>query len=493
MTGSLSRKIAGVLIGVGLLMPAPGRVAAQPVIEHHEVTEHHAPWEPGKRVVIRHSYGAIKLRAVDGAVVSLRAQRHLAGMTRQAIQAYLHALKVNVQALEDRVEIATVRPPGEHKLLNQTTVDLDIVVPPGVPVEVFSSFGDLDAQDVGDLKATASFGSLSVRNVAGNVALEGKHGKVVIGDVRGDVSVTHSLGDVEVTRVGGSLVARNQFAQIRAQGIGRRAVVENRSGPIWLMNLGAGGEVACQHAQVSVSRVVGDLQVTNRDESVTVTDVQGTVVVVNANGPVTAREVTGDLKVDNRFGTVEVDTVGGKVTVQQSNGELNVRRVVGPAVLTNSHGLIQVDGVGGDCRVRNEFAAVTVRNALGKLDVLNAWGLVQADLPPAGARLAPAGKPAGVPAPKGPAGEAAPVKEAPAWYLETNHNNVVLGVPAGTGCTLSVEVNQGLIDTQFPMEKQRVGGKESALGDVQGGGMKVDVKVDLGMAQIQKRTGRQRK
>ncbi len=485
-------------VGVGLWMRFPSQGVAQPVLEHQEVTEHHAPWEPGKRVVIRHSYGAIRLRAVeDGTAVSVRAHHQLAGMTRQAIQAYLHALRINVQSLEDRVEVVTLRPPGEHKLLNQTTVDLDVVVPAGVPVDLSSRFGDLDVQGVGELKATAPFGALSVRGVAGNVALEGKHGKVQIRDVRGDVRVTHSLGDVEVARVEGSLAARNQFAQIRVQGVRGRVVVENRSGPISLVNLSGGAEVACQHAQVAVSRVTGDVQVTNRDESVTVTDVQGTVVVVNANGPVTAREVTGDLKVDNRFGTVEVVRVRGKVTVEHSNGELNVRNVKGPAVLTNSHGLIQVDGVEGDCRIRNEFGAVTARMVLGRLDVLNAWGLVQADLPPGGARQAMKAKPAALAAPKSGEGEGSPEAGAPAWYLETNHNNVILGVPAGTGCSLSVEVNSGLIDAQFPLMKQRVGSKEAALGDVQGGGMKVDVKVDLGMAQIQKRaagsTGRQRK
>lgn len=490
-------KIVWWCVGVGLWALFPSQGMAQPVLEHQEVTEHHAPWDPGKRVVIRHSYGAVRLRAVEeGTTVSVRAHHQLAGMTRQAIQAYLHAFRINVQAFDDRVEVVTIRPPGEHKLLNQTTVDLDVVVPAEVLVDLSTRFGDLDVQGVGELKATAPFGAISVRSVAGNVTLEGKHGKVQIHDVRGDVRVTHSLGDVEVTRVEGSLVARNQFAQIRAHGIRGRAVVENRSGPITLVNLSGGAEVTCQHAQVAVSRVTGDLQVTNRDESVAVADVQGTVVVVNANGPVKARDINGDLKVDSRFGTVEVSQVRGKLTVEHSNGELSVRNVKGPAVLTNSHGLVQVDGVEGDCRIRNEFGAVTVRMVLGRLDVLNAWGLVQADLPPGGVRPAGSAKPAALAAPKNGETEATP-EDAPAWYLETNHNNVILGVPSGTGCTLSVEANSGLIDAQFPLMKQRVGSKEAAHGDVQGGGMKVDVKVDLGMAQIQKRpagsTGRQRK
>jgi DUF4097 and DUF4098 domain-containing protein YvlB len=449
-----------------LALAAPG---AQPpvsaAVEHRETTVHAAPWEAGKRVVIRHALGSVRLRAGADGEVSVRAERRLEGPDRQAIEAFLRGLKVNVSALDDCVEVSTIRPREPQKRLDQATVNLDVTVPARAPVEVDSSFGDLDAEGLAALQATTTFGGLTVRAIAGDVTLEGKHGKVVVDDVRGDVHITHSLGDVAVARVGGALVARNQFAQIHAAEVGGRAVIDNRSGPIVLSRVGGGAQVTCQYAQVQVSDVVGDLKVNNRAENVAVSDVRGVVTVTNANGSVEARDITGELRVDNRQGAVTIAGVAGKVTVAQGDGELKVRDVRGSADLTNTHGLVEVDGITEACRIRNDFGPVTVQNAHGNLNVTNAWGLVRVDVPPGEAR-----------------------EERAEWQLENTHGNVVLGIPPGAGCRLDIEVSAGTIDSQLAaVAGQRAGNRETAQAVINGGGIAIEVRVDLGMAQIQKR------
>lgn len=477
-------RCSGILLGMFLALAASfGAVAqAQQAVEHHETTQYHAPLPPGHRLVIRHSYGMVRLRPGAVGEVRVSAARNLVGINRQAIQAYLSDLKITVQPLEDRVEIHTDRPAGEQKLLTQTTVDLDVTVPAGTVVEVTNSFGNLDAQGIGGLQATAPFGDLTVNEIAGDVDLNGQYGKVTIADVRGNVTVTHSFGDVDVSRVGGALTVHNQFAQIRAQGVGKQANLASRSGPIVLNNVGGGAQVTCQRGQVTVSRVQGDLSVTNRDESITVADVQGVVVIDNSNGPVQAKRIAGELKIDNRFWTVDVEQVTGKVTVQHGNGAAQIKNVVGnavittsngplrvqgvrgTAVLTNSHGLIEVDGVHGDCSVHNEFASVSAQHVSGALEVFNAWGTVRADLP-----------------------AAAPAKTPQPWVLQTSHGNAILGVPERVGCGLNVEVNSGTLESAFPLKIQRAGGRESAHAQLNGGGVPVEMRVDLGMAQIEKR------
>lgn len=464
MTGSALRWGARLVLGWLVLVGAVTGAGAQQMVEQREVREYTAPLQPGQRLVIRHRLGGIRVRVVEKPEVSVRAEARIQGVTQQVIQAYLRALKVSVQALEDRVEVETKRPQEDAKLLNQTTVDLEVTLPAGVPVTLTNEFGDLDVQGVGALQAKAPWGDMTVREVAGNVTLEGNRGKMTVTDVGGDVTVTHSFGDVEVSRVGGSLEVGNQWAQITVQGVGRRAVVENRGGPISLTNIGGGAEARCQGGQVKVSRVQGDLRVENSGEGVVIHNVQGITVVRNANGGVNVREITGDLKVDNRNGVVEIDTVVGRVTVAHANGPLRLSNVRGAAVLTNSHGAIEVNGVSGDCNVHNEFNPVTVSNVAGALEVFNAWGLVQAELP------ATAGA------------------DAPAWKLKTTHSNVALGIPPRAGCALSVEVISGSIQSQFASQEQRAGNTRSMQATINGGGRKVEVLVDLGMAQILKRS-----
>ncbi|MBI3947930.1 MAG: hypothetical protein HY321_18580 [Armatimonadetes bacterium] len=447
-----------------LLAGASRGTAAEEVVGLSEVTKHRAPLEPGQRLVIRHSYGAVRLSGVDQPEVNVCAQRHVRGVSLQAVRSYLKALATSVQPMGDRVEIETRRPGGDPRFLTQTTVDLDITLPRGTPVELNSSFGDVDAEGIGALRATVPWGAISVRKIAGDVNLEGKAGKVTVADVAGDLTVAHSMQDVDASRIGGSVTIRNQFGQIRVQGVGGRAVLANRGGPIALMNVGGGAQITCQTGQVQVSRVQGGLTVTNADESVSISEVQGVTVIEASNGNVIARQVSGDLKIDNRYGVVDIATVTGNVTVKHGNQRLRVRGVKGSAALSNSHGAIDVDGVAGDCNIHNQFASVTVHRVYGALEVFNAWGLVRADLPAPPAR-----------------GEAAP------WKLKTNNSNIVVGVPEKTGCALSVEVISGAIESQFPVEVQRAGNVQSAQWAINGGGRPVDVVVDLGMAQVQKR------
>lgn len=440
-----------------------GGAWAEEAVGLKEVTKHRAPWEPGQRLVIRHAFGSVRLRGVDQREVNVRAERDVRGVNLQAVRAYLQALEVRVQPLGDRVEVETRRPGGDPKFLTQTTVNLEITLPRAAQVELSSSFGDVDAEGLSGLKAIAPWGAISVRRVAGDVNVEGKAGKVTVADIAGDLTVAHSMQDVDATRIGGSATIQNQFGQIRVQGVGGRAVLVNRGGPIVATNVAGGAQITCQNGQVQVSRVEGGLTITNADESVSVLDVQGVTVIECSNGNVTVKQVHGDLKIDSRHGVVDVSSVSGNVTVKHGNQQLHVRDVKGSAVLSNSHGAIEVDGITGDCHIHNQFASVTVRNVKGALEVFNAWGLVRADLtaPPAGEEAAP-------------------------WKLKTNNSNVVLGVPEKLGCTLNVEVISGAIDSQYPVEIQRVGDVQSGQWTLNGGGRQVDVIVELGMVQVQK-------
>lgn len=429
------------VVGLGVFLASLSGARAVP---YEEVTQHHAALEAGKRLIVRHSYGSVVLRSGDKQGVTVLAKRHLDG-SREAIQKYLQGLKVNVKAVPDGVEVSTDRPAGEPKGMTQTTVDLEITLPAGVPAKVDTSFGDLDAQGVGGITATVRFGAIRLQDIAGDVTIDGRSGEVTIKSVEGDVTVTTSSGSVDASAIGGSLTVRNQFAQVRAAGIGRHCQVDNRNGAISLLNVGGGVEATCQNGQIEVSRVQGGATITNSGDSITISKAQGAIDIKNHHGAVDIRDVSGTL------------------TVQNNTSPVRVKQVRGSASVTNARGLIDVDSVTGDCTLRNDFNMTNVRDVGGALKASITQGIIEATLSPAQAN-----------------------KDAGEWEIKANHSNVKLWVPAGAGMDLQATVNAGSIRSEFQIKKGRAGNGETCQAKINGGGAKVTVTLDLGDVQIKK-------
>lgn len=105
-------------------------------------------------------------------------------------------------------------------------IDLTVLVPRGLDVDVDDSSGDAEFSGTGDLRIDDSSGDLRIRAVEGQLRIDDSSGSVDVEDVTGDVTIADGSGGLDVRRVGGSLHLRDGSGGIDVASVEGDVVVE---------------------------------------------------------------------------------------------------------------------------------------------------------------------------------------------------------------------------------------------------------------------------
>jgi hypothetical protein len=242
-----------------------------------------------------------------------------------------------------------------------------------------------------------------IRQVYGDLTVEGLDGFVTAQHIRGDLTLTglavgdfvHVEGDLRATN-GGSLRVRIAGADvelgdyedapllghvggdIEAHDLAGLEVRESVGGDVALERCGAvtligtiGGDLRAEHTSVALraSSVGGDVEISFA-EGVTLAAVGGDLrIVQEASGAIEVSSVGGDADLRRTRGRVRLGTVGGDLDVEEATGGLVVGRVGGDADLDTplTAGAEYKVRTGGDIdlRVRGEVNARFVAQAHG--------------------------------------------------------------------------------------------------------------------------------
>lgn len=88
---------------------------------------------------------------------------------------------------------------------NTARIDLTVLVPRGLAVEIEDSSGEIEVSGTGDLDIEDSSGSILVRGIAGHLRIDDSSGEVEVEEVAGDVEVADGSGSITVRSVAGDL------------------------------------------------------------------------------------------------------------------------------------------------------------------------------------------------------------------------------------------------------------------------------------------------
>lgn len=143
-------------------------------------------------------------------------------------------------------------------------MDLEIVVPESMGLEVRDSSGDLRLRNVGAVNLQDSSGDIEIE-MAASVELRDSSGDIDLEDITGDVVVvSDSSGDMRGQDIGGSvLVARDSSGDIRFRGVGQDFVVERDSSGDIVANTIAGDFSVLKDGSGTIrySDVLGEVQI----------------------------------------------------------------------------------------------------------------------------------------------------------------------------------------------------------------------------------------
>ena len=162
------------------------------------------------------------------------------GMVCASEEEYLDELRITAQeGTNGDVLLQAHYPENRSGNSGKAQINLTVLVPFGLDVDIEDSSGSINASGTGDLSIDDSSGSIQVHGIVGSVDIDDSSGGVDVRDIAGDVSIEDGSGGVEVRDVQGSLNLRDGSGGIEIAEIGQDVLIESDgSGGIEVRNVG---------------------------------------------------------------------------------------------------------------------------------------------------------------------------------------------------------------------------------------------------------------
>lgn len=192
------------------------------------------------------------------------------GLLCASQESYLDGLQIATERLGDGAMGIETQSPDRDGLGhgNETArIDLTVLVPLGMSVDIEDSSGDMDVIATGDLRIDDSSGSIAVSEIVGSVRIDDSSGGLEVRGVSGDVAVEDGSGGIEIHDVAGSVTLRDGSGGIELSEIERSVLVEaDGSGGIDVR--GVGGDLTVERdgsGGIRYIDVVGNVDVPARE------------------------------------------------------------------------------------------------------------------------------------------------------------------------------------------------------------------------------------
>lgn len=210
------------------------------------------------RVEIMARAGDLMVRPSSGATLAAE------GRACASSQAFLDHTQLLVRRQGDLVQVH-VQVPDEMKGIGTfyATLDLDVQVPAGLPIEVTDTSGDTTIEKVRVTRITDSSGDLVVRDLPVDVEINDSSGDIRVENAAGLVKITDSSGDIIVTGARDVLIPSDSSGDIEIERVSGSVRIENdSSGDIVITTVGKDVEVlADSSGTVRISGVTGTVKV----------------------------------------------------------------------------------------------------------------------------------------------------------------------------------------------------------------------------------------
>lgn len=232
-------------------------------------------------------------------------------------------------------------------------VDLEIVVPDGVALdircgsgnvraagpfascEVESKFGNIEIERVdGELTAHSNSGSIKLTKIGGAKTIDAKsgYGSVTIRDAAAELlKAESSSGIVEIVdSKAKEIQSSSSYGKLVFERVSGRVAGKTSSGSVHLTDAAAESfKLESGYGSITVEKVSGDLTASTASGSVNISDFKGSVDAQTQYGSVDVEGTLGGLKVASKSGKVNVRALSGSAmaddwTATSGYGSINI-------------------------------------------------------------------------------------------------------------------------------------------------------------------------
>jgi hypothetical protein len=140
---------------------------------------------------------------------------------------YLDDLTMSVEARGDDVTLETHYPDRSGWGSGRASIDLVVMVPTGLAVDVDDSSGGMEVEGTGALRIDDSSGSIRVADIRGAVSIDDSSGGIEVRGVEGDLTLEDGSGGIELRAVAGTVRVRDGSGSIEVVEAGADVIVES--------------------------------------------------------------------------------------------------------------------------------------------------------------------------------------------------------------------------------------------------------------------------
>lgn len=186
-----------------------------------------------------------------------------AGRACASSQALLDQTQLHVGRVGNVIQVH-VQTPGNMSGIGvvYASLDLQVVVPAALPVEITDSSGDVMLDGVRVAHITDSSGDIVARGLLADVEIDDSSGDIRVEDAAGDVRITDSSGDIVIRGAASVHIPRDSSGDIGIERIAGNVVIDqDSSGDVTVSDVNGNFELLADGSgQVSVNGVKGTVR-----------------------------------------------------------------------------------------------------------------------------------------------------------------------------------------------------------------------------------------
>lgn len=210
-----------------------------------------------ERVEILARAGELTVRPASGHALgaagrACASRQEFLDQTQLVVRRAGNVIQVHVQTPEDMSGIGIL----------YAYLDLQVVVPDGLPVEVTDSSGDMSIDGVRVVRISDSSGDIVARRLPADVEIDDSSGDVRVEDAAGAVRVSDSSGDVVIRGAKSVHVPRDSSGDLVIERVaGDVRIDQDSSGDVLVADVGGNVELLADGSgQVRVTAVKGSVR-----------------------------------------------------------------------------------------------------------------------------------------------------------------------------------------------------------------------------------------
>jgi hypothetical protein len=211
-----------------------------------------------ERVEILARAGDLTVRPASGTALGA------AGRACASRQEFLDQTQLHVRRTGNVIQVEVQMP---EKMSGIGTfyayLDLQVVVPEGLPVEITDSSGDMSVEGVRVVRIADSSGDITVRRLPADIEIDDSSGDILVEDAAGAVQVSDSSGDIVIRGAQSVRIPHDSSGDIGIERVaGNLLIDQDSSGDVLVSDVGGNVELLADGSgQVRVGNVKGEVHV----------------------------------------------------------------------------------------------------------------------------------------------------------------------------------------------------------------------------------------